>query len=135
MFNSQSQQLPVADELHSLIMVHAKGYPINCNRLLNFWPRSYCLALPSSSATKTGRTEALPLLSPDHLYLTALPTHPVPKAKQLSFFTSRLFHALKHSGHPLLKAKRSKKITSKVAFLMHMKVLYVLLQNQLAHTG
>lgn len=27
-------------------MVHGKGYPINCNRLLNFWPHSYCLALP-----------------------------------------------------------------------------------------
>lgn len=90
-------------------MVHAKGYPINCNRLLNFWPRSYYLALASFSATKTGKTEALPLLSPDHLYLTALPTHPVPKVKQLSFLTSRLFHALMHSGHPLLKAKRSKK--------------------------
>lgn len=137
MFNSQSQQLPVADELHSLIIwcMEKDILLIATDFLTSGLIHIVSPFLSSSSTTRTGRTEGLPLLSTDQLYLTALPTHPVPKVKQLSFFTSRLFHALMHSGHPLLKAKKIKKITSKVASLIYMKVLYVLFQTQLTHTG
>lgn len=83
-------------------MVHRKGHPINSSRLPNFWPHSYSPTLPPPFLHH--RTEALPLLFADHLNFTIMSAHSVPKAEQLSLITSKLLHALVHSGHLLLRS-------------------------------
>lgn len=77
LFNSQSQQLPVADELPSLIAW--KGYPFNCYRFSNFCPHFSMLpaAFPLQLFHHKDRKDwsSLALLFPAHSYFAVTPAH------------------------------------------------------------